>query len=306
MAVISAGKGSSSAAGSIKYVQYEKGTTNTRIIFSDGINCSPYYKDAIHDFELIRDTFQKYGGREAHHMVLAFSPSEEAKFTPKELFQKSIEIAKETFPNYQVWLGMHDDTEHLHVHIIINSINLETGNKLQIAGREGMYDIMERVQEKAHKLDLDDTLSIGRKQHEQGHVVTHNIVEHKLIEHGQSWKADIAEKVYTALEHAKSKTEFILRCNECGLICNWSNTRKHITFAYINEPLKKVRNTNLAKTFTLNNLSSKDTMQAIFRINKEIYTQQIETKTLELEQSKSLERERTRKLARTRSMSLGR
>ena len=306
MAVISAGKGSSSAAGSIKYVQYEKGTTNTRIIFSDGINCSPYYKDAIHDFALIRDTFQKYGGREAHHMVLAFSPSEEAKFTPKELFQKSIEIAKETFPNYQVWLGMHDDTEHLHVHIIINSINLETGNKLQIAGRKGMYDIMERVQEKAHILDLDNTLSIGRKQHEQGHVVTHNIVEHKLIEHGQSWKADIAEKVYTALEHATSKTEFILRCNECGLICNWSNTRKHITFAYINEPLKKVRNTNLAKTFTLNNLSSKDTMQAVFRINKEIYTQQIATKTLELEQSKPLERERTRKLARTRSMSLGR
>lgn len=67
-----------------------------------------------------------------------------------------------------------------------------------------------------------------------------------------------------------------------------------------------MRNTNLAKTFTLNNLSSKDTMQAIFRINKENYTQQITTKTLELEQSKTLDRERTRKLARTRSMSLGR
>ena len=67
-----------------------------------------------------------------------------------------------------------------------------------------------------------------------------------------------------------------------------------------------MRNTNLAKTFTLNNLSYKDTMQAIFRINKEIYTQQMATKTLELKQSKPLERERTRKLARTRSMSLGR
>lgn len=100
MAVISAGKGSSSTAGSIKYVQYEKGTTNARIIFSDGINCSPYYKDAIHDFALIRDTFQKYDGREAHHIVLAFSPSEEAIFTPKEFFQKSIEIAKETFSNF--------------------------------------------------------------------------------------------------------------------------------------------------------------------------------------------------------------
>ena len=135
-------------------------------------------------------------------MVLAFSPSEEAKFTSKELFQKSIEIAKETFPNYQVWLGMHDDTEHLHVHIIINSINLETGNKLQIAGRKGMYDIMERVQEKAHILDLDNTLSIGRKQHEQGHVVTHNISRNiNLIEQWPNLgKQIIAEKVYSALE----------------------------------------------------------------------------------------------------------
>ena len=88
MAVISAGKGSSSTAGSIKYVQYEKGTTNTRIIFSDGINCSPYYKDAIHDFALIRDTFQKYGGREAHHMVLAFSPSEEHTSNHSKVFQR--------------------------------------------------------------------------------------------------------------------------------------------------------------------------------------------------------------------------
>lgn len=81
---------------------------------------------------------------------------------------------------------MHNDTKHLHVHIVINSINLETGNKLQIAGRKGMHDIIEKVQLKAHELGLDTTLSIGRKQYEQGHVVTHNIIEHKLIEHGKS------------------------------------------------------------------------------------------------------------------------
>ena len=54
MAVISAGKGSHSAAGSIKYVQFEKKSTKPRIVFSEGIECSPYYKDAIQDFKCVR------------------------------------------------------------------------------------------------------------------------------------------------------------------------------------------------------------------------------------------------------------
>lgn len=145
MAVISAGKGSRSAAGSIKYVQFEKDSTHARIVISDGVECSPYYQDAIHDFACIRQTFNKENGRQVHHMVLAFSPEEKARFSQKELFNKSVDIAKAVFPQHQVWLGMHADTDHLHVHMIVNSVNFEAGRKLQIAGRKGMHELMEKV-----------------------------------------------------------------------------------------------------------------------------------------------------------------
>lgn len=306
MAVISAGKGSSSASGSIKYVQYQKNSTKSRILFSEGVECSPYYKDAIQDFTYIRDTYHKTGEREAHHMVLAYSPEEEQRFSKEELFNKAIQVAKETFPNHQVWLGMHNDTEHLHVHMIINSVNLETGKKLQIAGRKGMHEIMNKVQNICHRLDLDNTLDVGKRSQKEGQVVTKNIIEHKLIEQGKSWKADIAKRVYDALNTAESKMDFILECNERGLSCKWDDNRKHITFSYIDNPSLKVRNTNLAKTFTLNQLESKETIKKAFDINRNNHFQHLNKEPTAIKRDITLEKQRVRNLERNHTIEIGR
>lgn len=306
MAVISAGKGSSSAAGSMKYVEYEKNSSKPRVKYIEGIECSAYYQDAIEDFNHVRTVHNKHGGREAHHMVLAFSPDEEQRFSKAALFDKAVEVAKDAFPNHQVWLGMHDDTDHLHVHMIVNSVNLESGKKMQIAGRKGMHDLMERVQTKCTELGLDTGLEVGQRSQEQGRVSTHNIVEHKLIESGKSWKADVVEKVYTALQEAESKTDFILRCNERGLSCKWDDNRKNITFSYMDNPSKKVRNSNLAKTFTLDVLNTKESMQAVFQLNKERNLEMQAEKQQELQHNRSLERTKSNELIRERSIGLER
>lgn len=269
MAVISAGKGSHSTAGSIKYVQFEKKSTKPRIVFSEGIECSPYYKDAIQDFKCVRETFQKRSGREAHHMVLSFSEDEEQRYTQEELFLKAVDIAKNTFPNYQVWLGMHDDTDHLHVHMVINSVNLEDGKKMQIAGRKGMHEIMEKVQKRCNELGLDQVLPVGEHIQEEGRVVTHNIAEYKLIERGESWKLEMAKDILETLHESTGKDEFIMGCNERGVQCSWEDTRKHVTFSYINDPKKKARGSNLSKTFTLSDLESKESMEKIFLKNRD-------------------------------------
>ncbi len=269
MAVISAGKGSHSAAGSIKYVQFEKKSTKPRIIFSEGIECSPYYKDAIQDFKCVRDTFQKHSGREAHHMVLSFSEDEEQRYTQEDLFFKAVDIAKSTFPNYQIWLGMHDDTDHLHVHMVINSINLEDGKKMQIAGRKGMHEIMEKVQNRCNELGLDQVLPVGEHIQEEGRVVTHNIAEYKLIERGESWKLEMAKDILETLHESTGRDEFIVGCNERGIRCNWEETRKYVTFSYMDDSKKKARGSNLAKTFTLSDLESKESMERVFFQNRE-------------------------------------
>ena len=261
MAVISEGKASKSALGSMKYVEFEKYSTHHRAIFTVGIECSDHYLDAHQDFRNLAHAFGKEGGRQAHHMVIAFSPEEERDFTPQQLMEKSIEIAKDTFPDYQVWLGMHNDTDHLHTHLIINSVNYKTWKKLQIAGRKGMLEIMDKVQTKAHELGLDNNLEPGiKKQLAYGDIATRNAVERKVLSGDNSWKKDIAITVLESLETATSPDGFINNCNDRGLECSWEENRKHIVFYSLDTPSHKVRASNLAKTFTLPDLESKESL----------------------------------------------
>lgn len=279
MAVISAGKASKSALGSMKYVEFEKHSSNHRAIFTAGIECSNYYLDASQDFQHVAHTFHKEGGRQAHHMVLAFSPEEERDFTPEQLMEKSIEVAKDVFPKHQIWLGMHDDTDHLHTHLIINAVNYETGKKLQIAGRKGMHEIMEKVQAKAQELGLDNHLEPGvKKDLNIGDIATHNTVERKILTGDNSWKKDMALTVLNALDTTTNPDEFIANCNDKGLGCSWEENRKHIVFYDLNDPHRKARASNLAKTFTLPDLTSKESL--VLRLDNNWQEQQTQNQTL--------------------------
>ncbi|SUP42829.1 relaxase/mobilization nuclease domain-containing protein [Veillonella criceti] len=275
MAIVSAGKGSKSALGSMKYVVFEKKSSNKRAKLVAGINCSANYKDAANDFKQILNIYKNRGHREAHHMVLSFSENESAQFSKKELMQKAMEITKHTFPNHQVWLGLHDDTDHTHVHLIINAVDLETGKKLQIAGRKGMHDIMNKVQEKAKELNLDDNMIVGKqKQRNRGDIHTRNPVEKKLLESNNSWKKNLVLAVIDSLEQSNSLNSFIMNCSNNGVGCQWSTKRQNVTFYLLSSPSKKARASNLSKTFTLPELKSKDSILHHLNIN---YTKQIET-----------------------------
>ncbi|MEJ7233246.1 relaxase/mobilization nuclease domain-containing protein, partial [Staphylococcus epidermidis] len=45
--------------------------------------------------------------------------------------QLGLELAEKIAPNHQVAVYTHADTDHVHNHIVINSIDLETGRKYQ-------------------------------------------------------------------------------------------------------------------------------------------------------------------------------
>src|SRR5699024_11771174 len=49
-----------------------------------------------------------------------------------------LELAKKLAPNHEVAVYTHDDTDHIHNHIVINSVNFETGKKYQAHGKEAI------------------------------------------------------------------------------------------------------------------------------------------------------------------------
>lgn len=71
--------------------------------------------------------FGKQGGRLAYHLEQSFKPGE---VTPEVAHQIGVELAKELFGDkYEVVVATHTDKEHIHSHIILNSVSFVDGSK---------------------------------------------------------------------------------------------------------------------------------------------------------------------------------
>ncbi len=88
-------------------------------------------------------------------------------------------------------------------------------------------------------------------QVEKGEVIAWSKDKYNLFRQQvkDSFVADCAIAVLKALENCISKEKFIEKMKQFGWSVNWTEKRKHITFQ--NQNGKKVRDSNLSKTFHL-------------------------------------------------------
>ena len=102
-----------------------------RAVLKDGLNLDVDY--AKSQFKQVREVYGNQGKTQAYASRISFSPKE---FDPKNEIdqQKALDIAKEvyqkTYPNQQVALYEHADTDALHIHAVVGAIDLETGKKM--------------------------------------------------------------------------------------------------------------------------------------------------------------------------------
>ena len=92
-----------------------------------GINCLP--DTAYEQMKSTKQMFGKAGGRQGYHLVLSLKPGEG---TPEIMYDITIRFAEKAFGGeYETVVAVHTDRNHLHAHIIINSVNMVTGYKFQ-------------------------------------------------------------------------------------------------------------------------------------------------------------------------------
>lgn len=102
-----------------------------RAVKKDGLNLDIQY--AKSEFKQVRAVYGNPGKTQAYASRIAFSPLE---FNPQDPHDQTtvLAVAKEVYakayPNQQVALYEHADTDSLHVHAVIGAINLETGQKM--------------------------------------------------------------------------------------------------------------------------------------------------------------------------------
>ncbi len=68
----------------------------------------------------------KEGGIQYYHLIQSFRPGE---ISPELALEIATEFAKEHLPGYETVIGVHVDKEHIHAHILFNSVNADTGEK---------------------------------------------------------------------------------------------------------------------------------------------------------------------------------
>lgn len=74
----------------------------------------------------VRDYYMKDSGRMLEHFILSFDVKEE--IGPNGAFSIGYDVCA-LFPDYQLVFGVHTDTDNLHIHWAMNTVNLRTGNK---------------------------------------------------------------------------------------------------------------------------------------------------------------------------------
>ena len=91
-----------------------------------GSNCVPH--SCYLEMMTTKQQFGKTDGRQFYHFVQSFS--DEDNLTPQEVNAIGLELAQKAFPGYEVVIATHMDTNHLHNHLVVNSVNCENGRKL--------------------------------------------------------------------------------------------------------------------------------------------------------------------------------
>ena len=68
----------------------------------------------------------KTDGVQYYHIIQSFKPGE---ITPELALEIAKEFAQEHLSGYETVIGVHVDREHIHAHILFNSVNADTGEK---------------------------------------------------------------------------------------------------------------------------------------------------------------------------------
>ena len=91
-----------------------------------GINCLP--DTAFEQMEETKNIFHKTGKRQGYHVIILFSPEE--KVTAEQAMYVLEHFAKEVLSDdYEAVYAVHTDREHMHGHLIWNSVSMTTGKK---------------------------------------------------------------------------------------------------------------------------------------------------------------------------------
>ncbi len=219
-----------------------------------GWNCTA--RSALSEMRLTKERFRKNDGRQYYHFVQSFGA--EDGLSPQKVHAIGLELAQWEFPDFEVLVATHVDTEHPHNHLVVNSVSFRSGRKLHQSAADLQAHRMASDEIcAAHGLEI---LPPPQKQFKQKRMTTR---EYRSAAKGQSWKFRLMNTIDQCMKYAATKEDFISLMESEGYQVRWTEGRKNIT--YTTPQGMKCRDDRLhEKKYT------KEVMEHEFRIRAEI------------------------------------
>ncbi|MBQ6480955.1 MAG: relaxase/mobilization nuclease domain-containing protein, partial [Anaerolineaceae bacterium] len=236
----------------LNYCAKNAKTIHEGIKLVTGVNCVS--QSAYNEMMNTKLRYKKADGRMYYHLLQSFHPDE--NLTPETAHEIALRFTEENFPGYEVLIATHVDRNHIHSHMVINSVNAESGYKYHSDNKE-----IQRLRDSSDKLCLEYGLSVIESAPSKTKGMSSR--EYRSADKGQSWKLDLAMAIDDAMRYTVSREHFIQLMELEGYQVKWSDTQKYITYTCPNG--MKCRDNKLHEEKYL-----KEAMTDEFRIRKKI------------------------------------
>ena len=213
-----------------------------------GVNCDGM--NSILEFEATKAAHGKMDGINFYQYIQSFSPTE--NITHRQAHEIALEFAARAWPGAEVLVTTHCDTNHVHSHFVINSVNFETGLKLR--QDPNTLKFLRMVSDDicmAHGFSVLPRYEGGGKKM--------SAREYRAAQKGESWKFRLMYDVTDAMKKSSSREDFIILMKRKGYKVRWEDGRRDITFTCPNGMMcrgsrlhqEKFRKENIENEFRL-------------------------------------------------------
>ncbi len=191
----------------VKYILNASKTENQ--LYTGGFNCVP--GNATQLMNNTKSRFNKKDGRMGYHLIQSFKPGE---VTPELAFNIASEFALQYLSNkYEVVFSTHVDREHIHNHIVWNSVSCIDGYKYHADKNE----YSDKIRKISDDLCKDNNLSVIVPG-ENGNVSMHYSEWLAVKEGRTTWRNIIRRDIDTAIDNSFDLGTFLMQLSDMGYI----------------------------------------------------------------------------------------
>ena len=203
----------------VDYVMQDKKISYNGIRLVSGQNCLP--ESAYQEFMATKHQYSKTSGVFFKQYVQSFKP--DCGATPEQIHQIGLELAK-SFDGFEVVVATHIDRDHWHNHFVVNSVNCETGLKIQI-NEKGLEQLRHRSDEICQRFGLEVL-----KPYQKPKQKSLNQREYRAALCGSSKKLKLTNAIDYAVAISRSQKQFVEQMNKLGYGVKWIEHYKYITY----------------------------------------------------------------------------